>query len=174
MSITFRLIFHQIIRLLFLSTFSLIFLSCDVSIPVEVDSLSGNVVKIIDGDTYDLILNGEQTRVRMYGIDAPERGMDYYRVAKDYLGELCNDQIIRLEVMNTDRYGRIVAKSFLSDGRELGAEMIKAGLAWHYKQYSDDESLALLENDAQENKVGLWKATNPTPPWKYRKRKKEK
>ncbi|MFN5423560.1 MAG: thermonuclease family protein, partial [bacterium] len=144
MSIKFLPIFHQPLRLLFLSTFSFIFLSCDVSSQVESNSLSGNVVKIIDGDTYDILLNGKQTRIRMFGIDAPERGMDYYRVAKEYLGELCMDQIIRLEVINTDRYGRMVAKSFLPDGRELGAEMIKEGMAWHFKRYSDDESLAQL------------------------------
>lgn len=164
-----------ITRFVFLLFSSFIFSSCDVSGEITSDSsLSGNVVKIIDGDTYDIVLNGKQTRIRMYGIDAPERGMDYYRVAKEYLGELCMDQAIRLEVINTDRYGRMVAKSFLPDGRELGAEMIRAGLAWHFKRYSDDELLATLENNAREQKVGLWSVNNPTPPWKYRKRKKQK
>lgn len=161
-------------RLFFIFTFSLLFFSCEISGEINRDSLSGHVVKIIDGDTYDIVLNGKQTRVRMFGIDAPERGMDYYRVAKEYLGALCMNQIIRIEVINTDRYGRMVAKSFLPDGRELGAEMIKAGMAWHFKRYSDDELLAQFEIAARESRIGLWKASNPTPPWNYRKRKKEK
>lgn len=164
----------SVYRLFFVFTFSLLFFSCEISGEINRDSLSGHVVKIIDGDTYDIVLNRKQTRVRMFGIDAPERGMDYYKVAKEYLGSLCMNQMIRIEVINTDRYGRIVAKSFLSDGRELGAEMIKAGLAWHFKRYSDDESLSQFEIIARENRIGLWQANNPTPPWNYRKRKKEK
>lgn len=161
------------IRLFFLFYLTLFLCSCESSSEINSDALTGSVVGIIDGDTYDIVLNGTQTRIRMFGIDAPERGMGYYHVAKQYLGELCKDQIIRLEVLNTDRYGRMVAKSFLSDGRELGAEMIKVGLAWHFKRYSDDESLAKLEIAARENKIGLWSSNNPTPPWTYRKRKKE-
>ena len=174
MSSSHHIFFQRGIHLLSLFTFSLLFSSCDVNSEINTDKHSGYVVKIIDGDTYDILLNGKQTRVRMFGIDAPERGMDFYRVSKEYLGELCMDQVIRLEVVNTDRYGRMVAKSFLSDGRELGAEMIRAGLAWHFKRYSDDESLAKLETAARENNIGLWKAKSPTPPWTYRKRKKEK
>ena len=161
-----------IFKLLFLSIFSFIFLSCDLSSQAESNGRSGNVVKIIDGDTYDIILDGRQTRIRMFGIDAPERGMDYYKVSKEYLGELCMNQLIHLDIVNTDRYGRIVAKSFLADGRELGAEMIRAGMAWHFKRYSDDEVLATLETTARENQVGLWSISNPIPPWDYRKRKK--
>lgn len=161
-------------RLFLVLTFSLLFFSCEISGDINKDSISGHVVKIIDGDTYDIVLNGKQTRVRMFGIDAPERGMDYFKVAKEYLGELCMNQVIRIEMMNTDRYGRTVAKSFLPDGRELGAEMIKAGMAWHFKRYSDDELLAQLEIKARENRIGLWQVKNPTPPWNYRKRKKEK
>ena len=166
--------YGSIFKLLFLSIFSFIFLSCDVSSQVESDGRSGNVVKIIDGDTYDIILDGKQTRIRMFGIDAPERGMDYYKASKQYLGELCMNQVLHLDIVNTDRYGRIVAKSFLADGRELGAEMIRAGMAWHFKRYSDDEVSATLETTARENQVGLWSISNPTPPWDYRKRKKSK
>ena len=174
MSIAFRSIYKHLLRLLSLSILSCIFLSCDVSSQHESNNLSGNVVKIIDGDTYDIIVDGKQTRIRMFGIDAPERGMDYYKVSKQYLGELCMNQGIHLEIVNTDRYGRIVAKSFLADGRELGAEMIRAGMAWHFKRYSDDEVLATLETTARENQVGLWSISNPIPPWDYRARKKSK
>ena len=174
MSIAFRSIYKNLLRLLSLSILFSIFLSCDVSSQHESNNLSGNVVKIIDGDTYDIIVDGKQTRIRMFGIDAPERGMDYYKVSKQYLGELCMNQGIHLEIVNTDRYGRIVAKSFLPDGRELGAEMIRAGMAWHFKRYSDDQVLATLETTARENQVGLWSISNPIPPWDYRARKKSK
>jgi endonuclease YncB( thermonuclease family) len=166
--------YGKILKLLFPSIISFIFLSCNLNSEVNGGRIAGNVVRIVDGDTYDIIVDGKQTRIRMFGIDAPERGMDYYKVSKQYLGELCMNQGIHLEIVNTDRYGRIVAKSFLADGRELGAEMIRAGMAWHFKRYSDDEVLATLETTARENQVGLWSISNPIPPWDYRARKKSK
>lgn len=131
---------------------------------------SGKVIAILDGDTYDLLLESKNTiRIRMDGIDAPEKGMPFYKVAKNYLGELCFNKNIRILKTDDDIHGRIVAKSYLDDGRELGQEMIKAGLAWHFKKYSSDKNLAELENQARINKVGLWIDPNPIAPWGIRK-----
>lgn len=134
----------------------------------------GRVVKIVDGDTYDILIDGIQTRVRMDGIDAPEKGQAYYQVSKDYLGQLCDGQTVRLESKGKDRYGRTLAKSFLAGGREVGAEMIKAGMAWHYKKYSDDAELSRMETEARQARKGLWADTNPMAPWDYRKMKRGK
>ena len=136
-------------------------------------SREGLVVKIVDGDTYDVIRNGIQTRVRMDGIDAPERGMDYYKVSKDYLGSLCMNKKIRLQVSKKDRYGRLIAKTYLPDGREAGQELVKAGMAWHFKKYSSDATLARLEREARAARRGLWSAGNPIAPWDFRKQKRK-
>lgn len=133
------------------------------------DAITGKVIKIIDGDTYDILLNGNETvRIRMEGIDAPERGMPYFNVSKKYLSSLCFGQQISLDILDTDSHGRVLAYSYLADGRELSEEMIKAGLAWHFKRYNDDANLANLEIKARENKLGLWKDENPYPPWEIR------
>jgi micrococcal nuclease len=132
---------------------------------------AGMVTHIVDGDTYDIMLSGQKTRIRMDGIDAPERGMDYYKQAKNYLGELCKNNEIRVEITDTDRYGRSIAKSYLPDGRELGQEMVKAGMAWHYKKYSDDATLSQLEQEAKNSGIGLWSISNPEAPWEHRKRR---
>lgn len=138
------------------------------------NSVTGKVIKIIDGDTYDILTeNTETLRVRMEGIDAPERGMAFYRVSKNYLGELCFGQTIKIVQTDTDQYGRAVAWGFLPDGRELGHEMIKAGMAWHFKKYNSDKDLALLENEAREAKRGLWRDANPIAPWELRKKQRE-
>jgi endonuclease YncB( thermonuclease family) len=134
---------------------------------------NNTVVKIVDGDTYDVILDGTQTRIRMEGIDTPERGMDYYKVAKDYLGKLCVNQKVRVVGSEKDRYGRLLAKTYLSDGRELGVEMVRAGMAWHYKKYSSDPTLAKLERQARAAHIGLWSLANPTPPWEFRHAKRK-
>lgn len=89
-----------------------------------VNSNSSNIVKIVDGDTYDILLDGIQTRIRMDGIDAPERGMAFYKKSKEYLGQLCIGKHIRLEGEKKDRYGRLIAKSYLPDGRELGEPVV--------------------------------------------------
>lgn len=138
------------------------------------DDTIGSVVKVIDGDTYDLLVNGEQIRVRMEGIDAPERGMDYYRVAKNYLGALCDGQQVRLVIKEKDQYGRFIAKGYLPDGRELCEEMVKAGLAWHFKKYSDDPVLADAESAARAAGIGIWSLSDPLAPWEYRANRRRK
>jgi len=132
--------------------------------------VSGKVVRVLDGDTYDLLLEYSTTvRVRMEGIDAPESGMPYARKATDYLKDLTKGQTIRITTGNKDQYGRDLSYSYLDDGRELSREMIKAGYAWHYKQYNSDRELAALEKEARAAKRGLWQDKNPMAPWDVRR-----
>lgn len=149
----------------------LIFYSCksDNTNTTEADSTTGKVIGIVDGDTYDILLNGNKTvRIRMEGIDAPEKGMPFYKKAKNHLSDLCFGKNIRLEIHETDSRGRKVAFSYLEDGTELSHEMIKAGLAWHFKKYNSDSDLAELEVKARDLKMGLWVDKLPMSPWKNR------
>ena len=137
----------------------------------DINFVSGRVVKVLDGDTYDLLLaDNTIVRVRMEGIDAPENGMPFSRKAKSYLQELCKNQTVKIKNNKFDESGkRILSFSYLNDGRELSHEMLKAGFAWHFKKYNSDSNLAALENEASEAKRGLWKDKNPMPPWENRK-----
>ncbi len=129
-------------------------------------SETGKVVGIIDGDTYDILMEGNETvRVRMEGIDAPEKGMPFYKAAKKHLSALCFGKTIRLEVHDEDSNDRKIAFSYLEDGRELSHEMLKAGMAWHFIKYNKDKDLAKLESQARELKEGLWIDESPMPPW---------
>lgn len=133
------------------------------------NSASGKVIAIIDGDTYDILMEGNKTvRVRMEGIDAPEKGMPFYSIAKKYLGELCFKKNVRLEIHDTDSRGRKIAFTYLEDGTEISHEMIKAGLAWHFKKYNSDKDLAALELEAKRLQMGLWVDKNPMAPWTNR------
>ncbi len=117
----------------------------------------GRVVKIVDGDTYDLLTSENQVlRIRMNGIDAPEKGQPFGQKAKEYLGQLCFKQKIRIQWYSKDRNGRYIADSYLPDGRSLSLEMIRAGYAWHFKKYSSDKVLSDAEIKARQNKAGLW------------------
>jgi endonuclease YncB( thermonuclease family) len=131
--------------------------------------ISGKVVSILDGDTFDILIQGNKTiRVRMEGIDAPERGMPFYRVSKKYLAELCFDKIITIRITGKDNFDRIIAYSYIND-MELSHEMVKAGLAWHYKKYNSDPELSELEIEARNLRKGLWIDEVPMPPWENRR-----
>ncbi len=151
---------------------SLLYPSCESnnlsgkSLQINLNEINGKVVAIIDGDTYDILLEGNKTvRIRMEGIDAPEKGMPFYKAAKKHLSDLCFGKTIRLEVHEEDSRKRKIAFSYLVDGRELSHEMIKAGMAWHFIKYNKDNDLAKLEAQARELKVGLWIDESPMPPW---------
>ncbi len=130
----------------------------------------GKVVRIVDGDTYDLLVDGNQTiRIRMEGIDAPEKGMPFYKVSKNYLGQLCFGKQVKFKSSGKDIHDRNLGFTYLEDGTELCHEMIKAGLVWYYKKYNLDEDLANLEIEARIAKIGIWENDNPMPPWENRK-----
>ena len=156
--------------------FSFFILGCNATRETDVlTEHSGKVIKIVDGDTYDILLKDNiSKRIRMDGIDAPERGMPFYKVSKDYLGDLCFGEIVQIKQTSTDRYGRTIAKTYLANGSEVGLLMITAGVAWHYKQYSTDAQLANAEIEARKNRIGLWVDEAPVAPWAWRKNKKQK
>jgi micrococcal nuclease len=96
-------------------------LSCN-SISQQMNNLKtekGKVVSIIDGDTYDILTDkNKKIRIRMEGIDAPGKGMPFYKSAKNYLAKLCFEKYVRIEINSTDQYGRVIANSYLNDGTD--------------------------------------------------------
>ena len=132
-------------------------------------TVSGKVISIIDGDTYDALLPSNKTiRVRMEGIDAPEKGMPFYQKSKKYLSSLCFNKQVKIKITGTDDYDRFLAYTYLEDSKELSQEMIKAGYAWHFKKYNSDTVLSNLEIEAKNLKKGLWSEENPMAPWTNR------
>lgn len=139
-------------------------------------SVRGRVVHVSDGDTVIVQKNnGEKLKIRMYGIDAPEKAMPYGPQSTGILKNLIANQVVEVRVFNKDRYGRSVAKIFC-DRQDINAEMIRLGAAWHYKAYdksSDYMSYDQLERNARAARRGLWNRNNPQPPWVYRKIQRE-
>lgn len=137
------------------------------SIPLP---FSGRVVRILDGDTYEVLAAGNKlVRVRMMGIDAPEKNQPFGQRSKQTLGILCGGQTVSVQPTGIDRYGRVLAYTFNRQGMNINAEMVRRGMAWHYTQYSNDPQLADAERFAQRNRVGLWIDPNPLAPWDFRK-----
>ena len=108
----------------------------------------------------------------MFGIDSPERGQAYNVKAREFTAELIAGKEINVIIRNKDRYGRFVCDVYLQDGTYVNAELVKAGYAWHFTRYSDDEELAQLQDDARVGGRGLWQDEHPIPPWEFRKGKR--
>jgi endonuclease YncB( thermonuclease family) len=136
--------------------------------PKEIRQLLGEVVAVHDGDTLTLLVGTTQHKIRLNGIDAPELGQAFGSRARQFLSGLCFGKTVTVRVVDIDRYGREVGDVYVN-GVFVNAELVRAGMAWHYKQYSKDAKLAALENEARSGKRGLWADARPVAPWKYRK-----
>lgn len=132
------------------------------------------VVGVSDGDTFTLLEEATKAnvKVRLYGVDAPEKKQPFGEKSKQFASELCFRKNVNIEVVNKDRYGRSVAYVYLEDGTNVNYELVKAGMAWHYKQFSKDPELDRLETEARKKRVGLWRDKDPTPPWEWRKQQR--
>ncbi|SDE27731.1 Endonuclease YncB, thermonuclease family [Mucilaginibacter pineti] len=131
------------------------------------------VVKIKDGDTIGLLSSDNQEMtVRLAEVDCPEKTQAYGQAAKKFTSDLCFGKYVKLIGNVHDRYGRTVALVILDDGTNVNYQLVKSGYAWQYKQYSKNAELAGYEQQARENKLGLWADANPTPPWDFRREKK--
>jgi endonuclease YncB( thermonuclease family) len=138
-------------------------------------SIHGKVVNFVDGDTIDILTAGYETvRVRFAGIDCPERSQPFGKIATEFTINLCKGKEVTAVLQPKDRYGRPIADIILPDGKNLSQELVKAGLAWWYRQYApNDKTLENLEAEARAAKRGLWSEPNPAAPWDYRKSRKK-
>lgn len=134
---------------------------------VSLFAFPAKVVKISDGDTITVLSGKEQTKVRLYGIDAPEKKQDYGQRSRQFLASLIAGQVVEVEPKGKDRYKRTLG-IIHHKGQDINAQMVLNGYAWAYIKYS--KMYVDQEKIARENKLGLWQSSNPTPPWEWRKR----
>jgi endonuclease YncB( thermonuclease family) len=136
-------------------------------------NFSGPAVSVLDGDTIE-VLNGHHTeRIRLSGIDCPEKGQAYGQKAKQAASALVFGKTVTLQTHGKDKYGRTLADVILPDGTNVNHTLVKDGWCWWYRKYAPgDVELERLEKDAQEAKKGLWVDPVPVPPWVYRKAKR--
>jgi micrococcal nuclease len=162
---------HKIINLLAFIVLSLITISASTQTKFSKKPFKAKVTRIVDGDTYEVETQDHKTiRIRMFGIDAPEKSQTNGQKSMYGLSELCYGKTIQINPVGTDPNKRLVADAISSEGLNLNIEMVKLGLAWHFKRYSDNPLLALAEKDAKIAHRGLWVEANPTPPWEYRRK----
>ena len=135
-------------------------------------TFTSQVVSVLDGDTIE-VLNGHHTeRIRLSGIDCPEKGQAYGQKAKHAASVLAFGKEVTVQTHGYDKYKRTLGDVILPDGINLNQELVKDGWCWWYRKYAPlDAELEKLEKDAREAKKGLWADPQPVPPWEWRKRK---
>jgi endonuclease YncB( thermonuclease family) len=136
------------------------------------ETASGRCVGVHDGDSMTVLIETpdgrRQAKIRLDGIDAPELGQAYSKKSKEALSALVFDKPCDVESLGGDKYGRTIGRVSV-DGKDVGAAMLDAGMAWHFEKYDDRESMAACQKAAQNNKAGLWTDPEPIPPWEWRK-----
>jgi endonuclease YncB( thermonuclease family) len=150
------------------------------ALPAFAETVNGRVVGIADGDTVTVLdASNTQWKIRLMGIDAPEKKMPFGQKSKEHLSDLVFDKQVSVEYSKRDKYGRTVGKVMV-DGVDANLEQVKAGMAWHYKQYQKEQSpeervsYADAEDRARAKGKGLWVDAEPMPPWDWRKEQKAK
>ncbi len=133
---------------------------------------TGRVVGVSDGDTITVLHNGNGERIRLHGIDCPEKRQAFGNRAKQFTSNLVFAKTVTVQALDRDRYGRTVAEVLLPDGRSLNRELVRAGLAWMYRRYTNDQSLSDLEEEARVARRGLWADPHAVPPWEWRAMRK--
>ena len=160
----------------------------------DVAEIHGRVVRISDGDTLTILSPATGTgttgvppvasaratgtgttgvspvaqhKIRLYGIDAPEKSQAFGAASKHHLSSLVFGKDVRVKYKSRDKYGRILGTVYV-DGKDVNLEMIRAGLAWHYKRFDSTPAYAAAESEARQNRRGLWSDPNPIPPEQFR------
>lgn len=136
--------------------------------------LTGRVTGINDGDTLTLVDVSEvQFKIRLSGIDSPEKGQAFGQFCKHSLSDLAYGRQVQIDWKKLDRYGRVIGK-VLVDERDTNLEQVRRGCGWHYKKYQNEQtesdrlSYSAAEESARKDKVGLWADSDPVPPWIWR------
>ena len=136
--------------------------------------IAGRVVRIADGDTITILdAANSQHKIRLYGIDAPESHQAFGQRSKQHLSSLVFGRDVIVKYKSCDKYGRILGTVF-ADGKDVNLEMLKAGLAWHYKRYDATPAYAQAEGAARAARLGLWQDKSPIEPESFRKAKRQR
>lgn len=147
--------------------------------PTHAETLMGRVVGISDGDTLTLLdMANTQHKIRLAGMDSPEKGQPFGQACKQSLSDLAYDRVVAVESNKLDRYGRVIGK-VLVNGLDVNLEQVRRGCGWHYKKYQNEQSLddrlsySRAEDAARASRVGLWTDNDPVPPWDWRKARRK-
>ncbi|MBO5563729.1 MAG: thermonuclease family protein [Bacteroidales bacterium] len=136
---------------------------------------SVKVIGISDGDTFTCINDDNlQLKIRINGIDAPEKRQAFGNKSKEFLSSLIFGKKISIDVQSKDGYGRYIAYVYSPEGKDVALLMLHEGMAWHFTKYDNSKVYSDAENVARKAKRGLWTESSPIAPWDFRAQSKKK
>lgn len=133
---------------------------------------NARVMVVMDGDSLKVRLGKKSQEVRVAEIDCPELSQPFGHDARRFSRQLIERQVVQVEGIEKDRYGRMVGHVKLADGRSLGEELVRAGYAWRFDRFAKSRLLETLEREARGEKRGLWASADPVAPWIWRRRRR--
>jgi micrococcal nuclease len=133
------------------------------------EEFSARVVGVSDGDTITVLRNGLPCKIRLSGIDCPEKSQAFGKAAKEFTADHAFARVVTVISSGHDKYRRMIGEVILPDGQNLSDLLLANGFAWWYQRFSHDEMRHELEENARKLHLGLWTDLQPTPPWDYRK-----
>ena len=141
--------------------------------PTLANEFSGSVVSVVDGDTIEVLHDDRAERIRLKGIDCPEKGQSFGKRAKQVVSELVFGKTVTIQPHGHDKYLRTIGDVLLPDGTNVNHTLVKDGWCWWYRKYAlGDTALEGLEIEARGSRKGFWTQPQPIPPWEWRKRKR--
>jgi len=134
------------------------------------EEFQARVAEVIAGDLIEVERDGRPVKVRLAGVDCPERGQPYRAEARQFSVRLLQGKVVTVRTAGSTREGHRLGDVFLSDGQGLSRALVAAGLAWR-EDGAGDSALEALEAQARQARTGLWSEPSPTPPWTFRRGK---
>lgn len=165
---------HSIAGLILAALLAGSLLSCEAAAKVDHRAITGDVVAISDGDSFTMLSGRRQIKVRIHGIDAPERRQPFSRESRRSLSTLIFRKQVAVDEITTDSYGRVVGVVTVG-GIDAGLQQLRSGLAWHYVYYAREQSdsnrraYAAAERQARSMRRGLWSNPRSVAPWDFRR-----
>ena len=145
-----------------------------ISLKLHAETLRGKVIHVADGDTITILdAQHQQFKIRLAGIDAPEKAQEFGQKSKAHLSSLVHEKQVEVQTSKKDKYGRYVGQ-VLVDSQDVNLSQLLAGWAWFYRQYEKELTMDLrksydqAEAQAKAGHLGLCRDANPMPPWEWR------
>lgn len=139
----------------------------------QAETFTAKVIAVADGDTITVMHDNHAEKIRLSGIDCPEKKQPFGKDAKLFTSQAVFGKEVQVNTIGRDKYGRSIGEVIEPDGNSLNAKLVENGLAWHYIRFDHQQTLDDLEHQARGARRGLWVQDSPTPPWVFRHSKEK-
>ncbi len=154
--------------------FPLVLMVLSFSVPAFAQEFTAHVIGVSEGDAITVKHERRMVRIRLRGVDCPDKGQPYFNEAKRFTTFMADGRDVLVRPLGKDGRGRTIADVILPGGKSLNQELLQEGLAWWDRKHSSDQTMKDLQDVAEAGKRGLWSDAKPIPPWEWKNRKRRR